>query len=258
VGGGVRIRHQLARATLRVEAAVRTLLLVLVLGMTPSAWAKKAELPPSWYASESSKEAASSASSLLMQHKYTEAATAYEAILVTEPGCGVALLGAGKARLGEGKPGDAVAPLQKASTLYADKAEVWIVYGQALEGAQRYGEAVDAAKHALALKPTSADAQWVAQQSLMAQKDYAGAHALLAEARTKGWMVVLDCMDGLVYVSEGDVAHASEMQAKCRDFHPWSDQLAVGVSAMAGSTTAAAAPASGPVVTVPATAPPTP
>lgn len=224
---------------------MRSLLLLLVLLATP-AWAKKPPEPPpaSWYVSDAHKADVSSANSLLAQKKYGEAATAYAAVLVDEPSCGVALLGLGRARLGEGKAPEAVDPLGKLTGLFADKVEGWVAYGQALHAAGRHPDAVEAAKKAIALKPTSVEAQWVAQQALVAQKDYAGAHTMLADARTKGWMVVLDCMDGLVYAAEGDRPHAEQMQATCRDFQPWSQQLADAVAALpAAASTAAPAPA---------------
>lgn len=231
---------------------MRSLLLLMLLVTTP-AWAKKPPPPPpaSWYASDANKADISSANSLLAQKKYAEAAEAYAAVLVEEPECGVALLGLGRARLGEGKGADAVEPLNKATTLFADKVDGWVAYGQALNQAARPADAVAAARKALALKPTSVDAQAVAQQGLLAQKDYPTAHALLAEARTKGWMVVLDCMDGLVYVAEGNRPEAERMQASCRDFQPWSQQLADAVATLPPGAGSAPTPA-------PAAATPTP
>ncbi len=211
-----------------------TLLLCVLLSLTPSSSAaKKVVVPPAnWYVTEENKAAVSEANSLLAQKKYAEAATAFEVILAKEPECGVVLVGTARAHLGEGQAASAVPQLQKATTLFADRADVWIIYGQALLAVQNYPEAVTVAHKAIALKPTSADALWVGQQGLLAQKDYPAAHTLLAEARARGWMPVVDCMDGMVYAAEGARGKAVEMQATCRDFHPWSDQLAEAVNAL--------------------------
>lgn len=211
-----------------------TLLLCVLLSLTPSsAAAKKVVVPPAnWYVSEANKAAVSEANSLLAQKKFPEAAAAFEGVLVKEPECGVVLVGAARAHMGEGQAAAAVPQLQRATTLFADKAEVWVIYGQALLAVQKFPEAVTVARTAIGLKPTSADALWVGQQGLVAQKDYLAAHTLLAEARARGWMPVVDCMDGLVYASEGVRGKAVEMQATCRDFHPWSDQLAEAVNAL--------------------------
>ncbi len=226
-----------------------TLLLTLLLTLTPQSLAgKKVEIPAAnWYITDANKAALSEANSLLAQKKFAEAVVAYEALLVKEPECGVVLVGAARAHMGKAEPAAAVPQLQKATSLFGDKPDVWVTYGQSLLAVQNYPDAVMAARKALELRPTNADALWVAQQGLVAVKDYAGAHTMLGEARTRGWLPVIDCMDGMVYAREGNRPKAVEMQATCRDFRPWSDQLAEAVNAL---------PA--PAVPTAGTTPPTP
>lgn len=222
---------------------MRTFVLALLLALAPGAQAKKPSAPPpaAWAASADQADTLRKASDALLMKKLEEAATGYREVLAAEPDCGLALWGLGRTLMAQGKPAEAVEPLDRATTLFGDKYDPWVHLGQARLAAGQAQAALDASKKALELKPLVLDGHRVAQSALIQLKDYAQAHALIQTARDTSWMVQWDCLDGMLYVEEGKSEQAHAALEKCRGVPDASllEALEARVSAMPPASTAA-------------------
>lgn len=224
---------------------MRSILLAVLL-IAGSAQAKKGPPPPSWYAGDDMKASVSTGNSALSRSDWAAAEAAFREVLAKEPDCGVALLGLGRALHGGGKASEAADPLARVTALYGEREETWTTYAQALLAAGNDTEALAAARMALGVRWSLVDAQVVAQTALLRNKDYSGAHKMLAEAKAQGWMPVWDCLDGFVYVEEGNAAGAAAAKKGCAGLAPWTEKLEGAISARwpeaAGLPPAAPAP----------------
>lgn len=219
---------------------MRNVLLTLLF-VAPLAHAKKVEppAPPSWKCGDAVAEQYSTANTALSAGKNDEAIPAFDAVLAKEPQCGLALLGSGRARLAAGKAADAVTPLNSAATLFADKLEAHIWLGRARFAAGDDDGAVAAARAAIALKPSSVDAQRVAQDALLHKKDLVEARKMIEAARAASNVVTWNCLEGFLTVAEGNTAKANELLVACEGVPDRSvyDALAAQVAKMPAATT---------------------
>lgn len=196
---------------------MRRILAVLLLLLPLAAEAKKPPPPPpaDWAPSTATLDDLRAGNAALQAKKFEEAAIAFDGVLALEPQCGQALVGKGRALVLAGKAADALPPLDAAAALYADKLDVHTWRARALLDAGRPADAMGSAKTALALKPTNVDALRVGTSVLRGEKKFDEAHAMLADARKLANLVAFDCLDGLVYADQGDMARAAEMNVKC-------------------------------------------
>ena len=190
----------------------RTLALVL---LSPVLLAAKKPPPPAWDAGPAAAADYGAGMAAVETAGWAEAEKGFRAALAKEPDCGQCLVGLGRVLVSASRAAEAVEPLQKAEAAWGDKVDTHLWAGRALNGAGRWDEALTAAKAGLALKPGSADLQRVAQQALREKKDWAAAHAMLADARKAANLVAFDCMEGVVEAAEGNVAAAKERRHRC-------------------------------------------
>lgn len=191
------------------------LLAALLLPATASAKKPAPPPPPSWKCGDAVASDYGDANGALNAGKLEEAATGFTTVLAAEPQCGLALVGSGRALLGLGRAADAVTPLASASSLFPDKLDAHVWLGRAQYAAGDDAGALAAARLGIGVKAGSVDAQRVAQQALIRQKNWPEAHKMLADARAVANVVAWNCLEGLVYAEEGDTAHANEMLGVC-------------------------------------------
>lgn len=146
---------------------------------------------------------------------WAAAETAFREAVGAEPSCGMALLGLGRALVMQGRAADAVEPLQKASTAFAEQLDPHVWLARALYDTGRAAEAVEEAKRAIAIKPGSVEAQTVAQRALRVEKRYAEAREMVVAARGVANAVAWDCFDGVLYALEDKPGEASKMSNTC-------------------------------------------
>ncbi|MES2643834.1 MAG: tetratricopeptide repeat protein [Myxococcota bacterium] len=196
---------------------MRTLLLVVLL-LPFAAHAKKPAppVPPAWKCGEEASEDYGTGFTALNAGKGDEAATAFAAVLAKEPNCGLALLGQGRALLVAGKAKEAEVPLTLASTVFADKIEVFVWLGRAKIAAGDDEGALAAARAAIVLKPNNVDAQRVAQDALLHKGDLVGARTSLDAAKATSNVVTWYCLEGMIAVTEGNVPKAQELLVQCQ------------------------------------------
>jgi tetratricopeptide (TPR) repeat protein len=194
---------------------MRRLLAVALLFAPLVAEAKK-PTPPEWSVGVAAEDDVNAGNAAIVAKKPEEAVAAFKVALEKQPDCGTALYGLGRALVMAGRPAEAVDPLTKATTLFPDKLDPKVWFGRAQVGAGQLDAGLETAKAILVLKPASVDAQRVAQEALIGKKDYAGAHAMLGEARKVANVVAYNCLEGLVYAAEGDAAKAAEMLPLCK------------------------------------------
>lgn len=192
-----------------------TLPQVLLL-LSAFALAKKEPPPPAWRPGDATKADVKTGNDAMLQARPAEALLAYQRALSVEPRCGQCLVGAGKALLAEGKAADALVPLSQAATLFPTEIETHAHHARGLWMAGRADDAFAAAKAALAIKPAHVEAHLVAQAVLRSKKDYATAHAMLAEARILANIVAFDCLDGLAWAEEGKLDEAKKAWEACQ------------------------------------------
>ncbi|MFZ5476163.1 MAG: tetratricopeptide repeat protein [Myxococcota bacterium] len=195
---------------------MRRLLAVLLLVWPLAAEAKKPPPPPEWSADVAAEDHVKAGTAAITAKKPDDAVAAFTVALEKQPGCGIAQLGLGRALVMAGRPAEALVPLDAAAKAFPDKLDVQIWLGRAQVGAGKPDDGLATAKAVLATKPASVEAQRVAQEALIAKKDFAGAHVLLAEARKVANVVAYNCLEGLVYAEEGDAAKAAEMLPLCQ------------------------------------------
>ena len=175
---------------------MRRLLASILLVLPLAAHAKKPPPPPEWAPSAATEDDYKAGTIALNAKKPEDAVVAFTAVLATEPTCGGALLGLGKALYQTGKAADAEAPLKLASASFPDKLDAHVWYGRVLVEIGKPAEGLLEAKAVLAMKPASVEGQRVAQAAVLAQKDYKQAHELLAAARAIANVVAYNCLEG--------------------------------------------------------------
>lgn len=195
---------------------MRTLLLAVLL-LPFAAHAKKPAPPPpaAWKCGDAVSDDYGAGTSALNAGRNDEAAVAFGAVLAKEPQCGLALVGQGRALLAGGKAKEAEVPLTAASTVFADKVEVFLWLGRARSASGDLEGALAAARAAIVVKPTSVDAQRLAQDLLLRKGDVAGARATLEAARAISNIVTWACLDGMITVAEGELPKAQALLVQC-------------------------------------------
>lgn len=170
---------------------------------------------PAWKPGEAASAASKAGNAASYSSDWPASETAFREALTAEPACGMALLGLGKALVMQGRAADAVEPLQKASTSFAEQLEPHVWLARALYDSGRASEAVDEAKKAIAIKPGSVEAQTVAQRALRVEKRYAEAREMVVAARGVANAVAWDCFDGVLYALEDRPGEAAKMSNTC-------------------------------------------
>lgn len=171
--------------------------------------------PPAWKPTEAAAADQKTAMAALLAQDWAAADAGFRKVLTTEPDCGQALTGLGRALLMEGKAAEALPELEHAVRLNADQVEAHVWYARAAEETGNAELALTEAKAALGLKPGNVDAQRVAQHSLIAKKDYATARSLVAASRAASNHVAWDCMDGVLYALEDNLEAVAPLTENC-------------------------------------------
>jgi tetratricopeptide (TPR) repeat protein len=234
-----------------------TTLLALCFALSAHAKKPPPEVPPAWKPGEAASASTKAGNAAVYASDWPGAEKSYREALATEPSCGMALLGLGKALVMQGRAADAVEPLQKASGAFAEQLDPHIWLGRALYETGRHGEAVEAARKAIVIKPGSAEAQTVAQRALRVEKRYSEAHEMVTAARGVANIAAWDCFDGVLFALQDRIGDASKMSATCSgspDPELYKELTTAIMEAIARAEAAAPAPPPG----APPPPPPTP
>ncbi len=198
----------------RILPVVHTLLLLLVL--SPANAKKPAPPPaPAWKATEADAADQKVGMDALLAQDWAAAEAAFRKVLTTEPDCGQALTGLARALVMQGKPADALDPAKHAAGQNADQVEAHLWYARAAAATNDADLALTEAKAVLGLKPGNVDGQRIAQTVLVARKDYASGHTLVAASRAASNHVAWDCFDGILYADEDNLDAVVPLTDNC-------------------------------------------
>ena len=168
-----------------------------------------------WKPGEAAAAAAKAGNAAAFAPDWALAESSFREALAAEPECGMALVGLGRALVMQGRAAEALLPLEKAGTAFADQLDSHVWYARALFEAGKPAEAVVEAKLAIAIKPGSVEAQTVAQRALRSEKRYTEGHELVAAARGVANAVAWDCFDGTLYALEDQLGEAMKTSSRC-------------------------------------------
>ncbi len=192
-----------------------TLLLLLLTFGSPPADAKKPPPVASWRVGDAVADEHKKGMTALTSADWAAAEASFKLVLVAEPECGQALTGLGRALVMQGRPADALPPLQAATRLFADQVEAHLWHAKAAAASGDRPTALAEAKAAILIKPGNVDAQRVAQGVLREETRHDEAHAMLATARVAANNPAFDCMEGVLFAREGKLGDAQRMGTTC-------------------------------------------
>ena len=169
-----------------------------------------------WLPRETDRAAYSDAITRLAQGRLEEARAGFEAVLASDPGCGMAAHGLGMTQLRQGEVQAAIHTLEAAAVDHPQSATVFVGLSTARFVAQDFAGSRSAATRAVALEPDSIDAHATLQQVLLRQGDLGAARADLAAAGPRLPGPVVACFEVQIAAESGDTFTAQAHVERCR------------------------------------------